>query len=61
MKYKEYKKVLNQRHIDNCSNFSENLQRFLDNHPDIKIVETIVHKPYHITIIYQELIEQDGK
>lgn len=57
MNYKEYKKVLKQVHIDNHPNFSTNLQRFLDANPDLKIVKTIVHKPYHVTIIYQVLEE----
>ena len=56
MAYKEYKRVLKSEHITNYSNFSLNLQNFLDENPDIKIIDTIVHKAYHVTIIYQELI-----
>jgi len=57
-KYKEYKKVIKQVHIDNQTNFSNNLESFLNRNPDIKIITTILHKPYHITIIYEVLIHQ---
>lgn len=54
---KEYKKVLKQVHLDNDSSFNNNLSKFLANHPNMKIEHTIVHKPYHVTIIYSELEE----
>ena len=57
MKYREYRKVLTNQHITNDGNFSRNLESFLKANPDIKIIETIVHKPYHVTIIYQEMVE----
>lgn len=56
-KYEEFKSVLKQVHIDNNSNFNYDLDFFLKKNPDIKIVTTIVHKPYNITIIYQEKIK----
>ena len=54
---KEFKKILKQVHITNEVNFSINLEVFLDDNPNITIINTIVHKPYHVTIIYSELIE----
>jgi len=54
---KEYKKVLKQVYIDNCPSFNLNMDKFLDNNPEVKILHTIVHQPYHVTIIYQELKE----
>ena len=52
-KYKEFKKILKQVHITNENNFNNDLQNFLDTNPEVKIVNTIVHKPYHVTIIYE--------
>ena len=57
MKNKEYQRVFKQVHITNDSSFSDNLNWFLEKHPNMKIEQTIVHKPYHVTIIYSELIE----
>lgn len=57
MKNKEYQRVFKQAHITNDGSFSNNLDGFLRNHPNMKIEQTIVHKPYHVTIIYSELIE----
>jgi hypothetical protein len=56
MKYKEFKKVLRSICIDNNSSFNDNLQSFLTNNPNIKILNIITHKPYHITIIYEVLV-----
>lgn len=53
----EYKKVLKNKLIDNSPSFTTNMRDFLDKHPDIKVIEVITHSPYHVTIIYQELIE----
>ena len=57
MKNKEYKKVLAHCHIspNSHSSFDENMNYFLKSHPDMKIEQIIVHKPYHVTIIYSEL------
>ena len=55
MKHKEYQSIFKQVHITNDSSFSNNLDWFLRNHPDMKIEQIIVHKPYHVTIIYSEL------
>lgn len=57
-KYKEYERVFKQAHITNDRCFSTNLDYFLKNHPNMKIEHTIIHKPYHVTIIYSELIEK---
>lgn len=57
MAYKQYNKVLKQVHIDNYTDFNRNLDEFLSRHQNIKIEHIITHKPYHITIIYSELIE----
>jgi hypothetical protein len=55
-KYKEFKKVLKNVLIDNVPNFTNNLRDFLNDHPDIKIIQIIKHQPYHITIIYELFI-----
>lgn len=52
-KYKEFKKELKQVYITNDRSFSTTLESFLTKNPGIKIVSTIVHKPYHVTIIYE--------
>lgn len=46
---------MKQIHIDNFRNFNTNLQDFLDKNKNIEIVKIITHKPYHITIIYNEI------
>ena len=53
---KEFSKKRECVNIDNIKSFRVNLQEFLDKYPDVKIIETIVHKPYHVTIIYERLI-----
>lgn len=57
MRNKEYKKVLKHKVIDNKYNFTEDMNQFLKDNPDIKIIETISHRAYHVSIIYQVLIE----
>ena len=63
MASKKFKKVLRNKRIDTIEHgFTENLQRFLNDNPDIKIVSVITHEIYNVTIIYQELIEvKNGK
>lgn len=56
-KYKEYKKVIKHEHLDNIRGFNREMDEFLERHQNIKILHTIVHKPYHVTIIYEELKE----
>lgn len=56
-KYRQYRKVLKQVHIDNHIDFNRDLDRFLAKNANIKIEHIITHKPYHVTIIYSELIE----
>ena len=55
---KEYKKVLKNAYIDNCSKrFTESMQDFLDRNPNIKIVYVINHDRFNVTVIYEEMIE----
>jgi hypothetical protein len=51
--YKEFKKELKQVHITNDYGFTKELEKFLEKNQNIKIIQTIVHKPYHVTIIYE--------
>lgn len=41
-------------YIDNRPSFQDNLDRFLKNNPNIKIICTIIHNPYHVSIIYDK-------
>lgn len=56
---KEYKRVVRHVHIspDERYSYDMNMNIFLANHPNLKIEHTIVHKPYHVSIIYSELEE----
>lgn len=59
--YKQYRKIFKQKSIDNYLVFGDNLNNFLNNvinkNPNSKIEHIIIHKPYHITIIYSVLEE----
>jgi len=55
----EYKKRSDAIGIEerNGYDFKESMNFFLKNHPDAKIEHIIVHKPYHVTLIYSTLIK----
>jgi len=55
-RYKEYKKLLKAKSINNLNNFERDINDFLKQNQDIKIVKIISHKAYHITVIYEKLI-----
>lgn len=57
MAYKEYKKVIKHKRITNDSSFTFEMDLFLEKNPDIKILHCIVHRPYHVSIIYEVLVE----
>lgn len=52
-------KGLKQEHIDNNRNFSVNLENFLRRNKECVIEDIITHKPYHITILYREIDENE--
>ena len=55
---KEFKKEIRYRNILSGSNssYSENMTAFIKNNQGMKILSTIVHRAYEVTIIYEVLI-----
>ena len=55
----EYKKVRTAVNIEQSigRSFRDEMRNFLKTNPDAKIEHIVVHKPYHVTVIYSTLIK----